>query len=134
MARKRGRRFPYAWAMDPDGFHPAVASWFRSQFPAATAVQERAWRAIGAGTHTLISAPTGSGKTLAAFLGVIDSLVKRGLDGGLPDETRILYVSPLKALSNDINKNLQAPLTGIRDKLLESGAPRRMHPRPGAHR
>ena len=109
--------------MDPDGFHPAVASWFSSQFPAATAVQQRAWRAIGAGSHTLISAPTGSGKTLAAFLAVIDSLVKRGLDGGLPDETRILYVSPLKALSNDINKNLQAPLAGIRDKLLESGAP-----------
>ena len=109
--------------MDLDGFHPAVASWFRGQFPAATEVQHRAWRAIGAGSHTLISAPTGSGKTLAAFLGVIDTLVKRGLEGGLADETRILYVSPLKALSNDINKNLQAPLAGIRDKLLESGLP-----------
>ena len=109
--------------MDPDGFHPAVASWFQGQFPAATEVQRRAWRAIGAGSHTLISAPTGSGKTLAAFLGVIDTLVRRGLNGGLPDETRILYVSPLKALSNDINKNLQAPLAGIRDELLESGLP-----------
>ena len=109
--------------MDPGGFHPAVASWFQSQFSAATAVQQRAWQAIGAGSHTLISAPTGSGKTLAAFLGVIDKLVKRGLEHGLPDETRILYVSPLKALSNDINKNLQAPLAGIRESLLESGAP-----------
>ena len=109
--------------MGSDGFHPAVASWFQSQFPAATAVQQRAWRAIGAGSHTLISAPTGSGKTLAAFLAVIDSLVKSGLDASLPDETRILYVSPLKALSNDINKNLQAPLAGIRDELLESGLP-----------
>ena len=109
--------------MGPDGFHPAVASWFRGQFPAATEVQRRAWQAIGGGSHTLISAPTGSGKTLAAFLAVIDTLVKRGLDAGLPDETSVLYVSPLKALSNDINKNLQAPLAGIRDRLLESGAP-----------
>ena len=109
--------------MGSDGFHPAVASWFRGQFAAATAVQQRAWQAIGAGSHTLISAPTGSGKTLAAFLAVIDSLVKHGLDAGLPDETRVLYVSPLKALSNDINKNLQAPLAGIRDELLESGLP-----------
>ena len=109
--------------MGSDGFHPAVASWFRGQFAAATAVQQRAWQAIGAGSHTLISAPTGSGKTLAAFLAVIDSLVRRGLYGGLPDETRVLYVSPLKALSNDINKNLQAPLAGIRDELLESGLP-----------
>ena len=109
--------------MGSDGFHPSVASWFRGQFAAATAVQQRAWQAIGAGSHTLICAPTGSGKTLAAFLAVIDSLVRRGLDGGLPDETRVLYVSPLKALSNDINKNLQAPLAGIRDELLESGLP-----------
>ena len=109
--------------MGSDGFHPAVASWFRGQFAAATAVQRRAWQAIGAGAHTLISAPTGSGKTLAAFLAVIDSLVKRGLEGDLPDKTRVLYVSPLKALSNDINKNLQAPLAGIRDELLESGLP-----------
>ncbi len=109
--------------MDLDGFHPAVASWFRSEFAAATEVQQRAWRAIRNREHTLISAPTGSGKTLAAFLGVIDSLVKRALDRGLPDETRILYVSPLKALSNDISKNLQAPLAGIRETLLASGSP-----------
>ena len=107
--------------MDMDEFHPAVASWFRKEFPAATAVQRRAWPAIAAGAHTLISSPTGSGKTLAAFLGVIDSLVKRSLAHGLPDETRILYVSPLKALSNDISKNLQAPLTGIREALSAAG-------------
>jgi len=106
-----------------DDFHPAVASWFRREFPAATAVQERAWQAIVTGSHTLITAPTGSGKTLAAFLGVIDSLVKRSLDLGLQDETRVLYVSPLKALSNDIQKNLQAPLMGIRDELAECGLP-----------
>jgi len=99
--------------MLPESFHPAVAGWFRSAFPAPTAVQLKAWDAIGSGTHTLISAPTGSGKTLAAFLGVIDLLAKQAHDGTLRDETQILYVSPLKALSNDIEKNLRAPLEGI---------------------
>ncbi len=99
--------------MLPEQFHPAVAGWFRSAFPAATSVQLKAWDAIGGGTHTLISAPTGSGKTLAAFLGVIDLLAKQAADGTLKDETQILYVSPLKALSNDIEKNLRAPLEGI---------------------
>ncbi len=99
--------------MLPESFHPAVAGWFRSAFPAPTAVQLKAWDAIGSGTHTLISAPTGSGKTLAAFLGVIDLLAKQAGEGTLRDETQILYVSPLKALSNDIEKNLRAPLEGI---------------------
>ena len=99
--------------MLPEAFHPAVAGWFRSAFPAATSVQLKAWDAIGGGTHTLISAPTGSGKTLAAFLGVIDLLAKQAAAGTLRDETQILYVSPLKALSNDIEKNLRAPLEGI---------------------
>ncbi len=99
--------------MLPEAFHPAVAGWFRGAFPAATSVQLKAWDAIGAGTHTLISAPTGSGKTLAAFLGVIDLLAKQAAAGALRDETQILYVSPLKALSNDIEKNLRAPLEGI---------------------
>jgi ATP-dependent Lhr-like helicase len=100
--------------MLPATFHPAVAGWFRSAFPAGpTSVQLKAWDAIGGGTHTLISAPTGSGKTLAAFLGVIDLLAKRAADGALRDETEVLYVSPLKALSNDIEKNLRAPLEGI---------------------
>jgi ATP-dependent helicase Lhr and Lhr-like helicase len=94
-------------------FHPAVAGWFRSAFDAPTSVQLKAWEAIGAGTNTLISAPTGSGKTLAAFLGVIDRLAHQAAHGTLTDETQILYVSPLKALSNDIQKNLQIPLEGI---------------------
>ena len=99
--------------MLPETFHPAVAGWFRSAFPAPTSVQIKAWEAIRAGTHTLISAPTGSGKTLAAFLGVIDELAHQAADGTLRTETQILYISPLKALSNDIEKNLRAPLEGI---------------------
>ena len=85
--------------------------------------QARAWPAIKAGRHVLIAAPTGSGKTLAAFLAAIDDLVRRGLAGGLPDETQVVYVSPLKALSNDINRNLEAPLAGIREALPEQGLP-----------
>jgi ATP-dependent Lhr-like helicase len=107
--------------MIPGSFHPAVSSWFQRQFAAATSVQAEAWPAIASGTHTLISAPTGSGKTLAAFLSVIDDLVRQSLEAELRDETQVLYVSPLKALSNDIHRNLQVPLAGIRDELLESG-------------
>ncbi|MGI9285783.1 MAG: DEAD/DEAH box helicase [Pseudomonadales bacterium] len=102
-------------------FHPAVSAWFSAQFKQATGVQEQSWPAIAAGQHTLLAAPTGSGKTLAAFLASIDALIKEGLERGLPDETRMLYISPLKALSNDIQKNLQLPLAGIRDQLLERG-------------
>jgi ATP-dependent Lhr-like helicase len=96
-----------------ENFHPAVAGWFRGAFSAPTSVQVKAWDAIGSEQHTLISAPTGSGKTLAAFLRVIDLLAKQAAEGTLKDETQILYVSPLKALSNDIEKNLRAPLEGI---------------------
>ena len=99
--------------MLPANFHPAVAAWFRSAFPAPASVQLKAWAAIGAGTNTLISAPTGSGKTLAAFLAMIDELAKQAALGRLRDETQVLYVSPLKALSNDIEKNLRAPLDGV---------------------
>jgi ATP-dependent Lhr-like helicase len=102
-------------------FHPAVADWFDLNFAAPTAAQAEAWPSIRAGRHTLIAAPTGSGKTLAAFLAAIDALVRQGLDGGLADETQILYVSPLKALSNDIQRNLEAPLAGIRDALGRRG-------------
>ncbi len=103
-------------------FHPAVARWFRRAFQAPTPAQEQAWPAILASRHTLIAAPTGSGKTLAAFLAAIDQLVREGLQGGgLPDETRIVYVSPLKALSNDIQRNLEAPLAGIREELAALG-------------
>src|SRR5205809_1814958 len=99
-------------------FHPGVARWFEEKFGSPTEPQERGWPAIQSGGHTLIAAPTGSGKTLAAFLAALDQLFREGLAGELPDETRVLYVSPLKALSNDIHKNLEEPLTGIRVALL----------------
>jgi len=104
-------------------FHPAVAAWFDKSFAAPTAAQAQAWPAIQAQKHTLIAAPTGSGKTLAAFLAAIDSLVRQGLDGTLKDETQVVYVSPLKALSNDIKRNLEAPLAGIGEALREQGLP-----------
>jgi ATP-dependent Lhr-like helicase len=104
-------------------FHPAVAEWFDRSFAAPTAAQAEAWPAIKRGRHTLIAAPTGSGKTLAAFLAAIDALVRQGLDGGLADETQVVYVSPLKALSNDIQRNLEAPLAGIREGLRRQGLP-----------
>jgi ATP-dependent helicase Lhr and Lhr-like helicase len=104
-------------------FHPAVAEWFGGNFAEPTAVQAEAWPEIAAGRHTLIAAPTGSGKTLAAFLAAIDALVRQGVEGCLADQTQIVYVSPLKALSNDIRRNLEAPLAGIRDALREQGLP-----------
>ncbi len=106
------------------GFHPAVAAWFRERFPGgATQAQARAWLVTSEHRNVLIAAPTGSGKTLAAFLSAINDLVVEGLTRGLSDEVHVLYVSPLKALSNDIQKNLQEPLAGIRDRLLELGLP-----------
>jgi ATP-dependent Lhr-like helicase len=104
-------------------FHPAVAAWFEKSFAGPTAAQAQAWPAIKSGRHVLIAAPTGSGKTLAAFLAAIDSLVREGLERGLKDETHVVYVSPLKALSNDIQKNLQAPLAGITEALRAQGLP-----------
>ena len=104
-----------------DLFHPAVAAWFDRSFAAPTAAQLPAWAAIQAGRHVLVAAPTGSGKTLAAFLAAIDALVRQGLAGGLPDETQVVYVSPLKALSNDIQRNLELPLAGIREELQARG-------------
>jgi len=96
------------------GFHPLVARWFADCVGTPTAAQQRGWAAIRDGRHTLIAAPTGSGKTLAAFLTAIDSLVHESAAGPLPDEIRIVYVSPLKALSADIHKNLAEPRRGIR--------------------
>jgi ATP-dependent Lhr-like helicase len=109
--------------MGLENFHPAVSTWFKKNFSEPTAVQDESWPAIARGEHTLLAAPTGSGKTLAAFMASIDAMIKEGLERGLPDETRVLYISPLKALSNDIQKNLQLPLVGIRDCLLEHGLP-----------
>lgn len=106
--------------MAAEKFHPSVERWFRDRFGEATDVQSAAWESIAARRNTLISAPTGSGKTLAGFLAVIDDLVRQAQDAPLPDKTQILYVSPLKALSNDIQKNLQEPLEGIRRELVAS--------------
>src|SRR6476646_3434877 len=105
------------------GFHPVVARWFEQKFGSPTEPQRRGWPAIQSGAHTLIAAPTGSGKTLAAFFAALDQLFREGLAGDLPDQTRVVYVSPLKALSNDIHKNLEEPLAGIGAALLASGLP-----------
>jgi ATP-dependent helicase Lhr and Lhr-like helicase len=103
-------------------FHPAVAKWFEQRFESPTEPQRLGWPRIQAGGHVLISAPTGSGKTLAAFLASLDILFREALEGTLPDETRLLYVSPLKALSNDIRKNLEEPLAGIQQVVTDSEA------------
>src|SRR5512134_2532319 len=104
-------------------FHPAVANWFRRTYTAPTPPQAQAWPLIQSGRHVLIAAPTGSGKTLAAFLAAIDALVRLGVRGQLSERTCVVYVSPLKALSNDIHKNLEEPLAGIRQELAELGYP-----------
>ncbi len=112
-------------SVDPLGsFHPAVAGWFSRSFPAPTPAQAAAWPLIRAGRSTLVAAPTGSGKTLTAILAAIDGLVQQGLaEDGLADATRVLYVSPLKALSNDIHINLEEPLAGITAELARLGLP-----------
>src|ERR1051326_226400 len=112
--------------MSLDLFHSATRRWFTDTLGAPTAVQQRGWEAVRGGRHTLIAAPTGSGKTLAAFLGALDDLLVEGLRAPLPDEVRVVYVSPLKALSADIHKNLAEPRKGIRKLAEEMGlvAPR----------
>jgi ATP-dependent Lhr-like helicase len=110
--------------MTLSAFHPAVRAWFSAAFAAPTPVQLEAWRAIRSAENVLIAAPTGSGKTLAAFLCAIDDLVEQSRERALPDGVQVLYVSPLKALSNDIERNLQSPLEGIDRWLAEqAGAP-----------
>jgi ATP-dependent Lhr-like helicase len=94
-------------------FHPLVEEWFRLQLGSPTPAQENAWKQIDAGNDVLVSAPTGSGKTLAAFLLCLDRLIRAALDGTLEDRIDTIYVSPLKALSNDIQKNLERPLAEI---------------------
>ncbi|MDX2165819.1 MAG: DEAD/DEAH box helicase, partial [Deltaproteobacteria bacterium] len=107
-----------------DQFHPLVAGWFGDSFAAPTPIQTDGWAHIAAGRDTLIAAPTGSGKTLAAFLAALDDLVRRGLDGRLEDRIHVVYVSPLKALGNDIQKNLQAPLAALAARAAAAGTPR----------
>ncbi len=111
------RSVPLSW------FHPAVQKWFAQRFAGVTEPQRLGWPAIHSGEDVLISAPTGSGKTLAAFLHALDGLVRSASAGELTDETRILYVSPLKALSNDVRLNLEIPLAGIAELAREEGAP-----------
>src|SRR5262245_30922353 len=93
-------------------FHPTIQRWFAEKLGAPTPPQERGWPLIREGRHVLIAAPTGSGKTLTAFLSALDSLLK---ESTLPDETRVLYVTPLRALSNDVQKNLAGPLAELRE-------------------
>src|SRR5271168_2770838 len=101
--------------------HPLVREWFVNKFGTPTEPQEQGWPQILARRSTLISAPTGSGKTLAAFLACIDGLVRKAVAGELADRTEVLYVSPLKALGNDIQKNLEIPLGEIRQLAGERG-------------
>jgi ATP-dependent Lhr-like helicase len=102
-------------------FDSLVAGWFESRFTGPTPPQEAGWHAIAAGDDTLIAAPTGSGKTLAAFLWAIDGLVRAARGGHLGDETAVVYVSPLKALGNDIEKNLAGPLAEMRERSRAAG-------------
>src|SRR5690606_5769170 len=102
-------------------FHPAVRTWFERRFGAPTDAQAAGWPRILEGRDTLLAAPTGSGKTLAAFLVGIDGLIRGAEAADLPDETAIVYVSPLKALGNDIQRNLEEPLAEIREVAEELG-------------
>src|SRR5206468_5649640 len=106
----------------PQDFHPVLRRWWDGRFGAPTPAQAEGWSAIRRGEHTLIAAPTGSGKTLAAFLTAIDELFREGAESGeLPDEVRVIYVSPLKALSADIHKNLAEPRRQIRELAAQIG-------------
>src|SRR5258708_7191725 len=107
--------------MSLDRFHPIVQQWFRETIGSPASVQTRGWASIGERKHTLIAAPTGSGKTLAAFLTALDELLQEGIETPLPDEVRVIYVSPLKALSADIHKNLAEPRREIRRRAEEAG-------------
>jgi ATP-dependent Lhr-like helicase len=104
-------------------FHPLVARWFARTFAAPTPVQGAGWREISSGADTLIAAPTGSGKTLTAFLWALNRLVESALAGTLEDRTHVVYVSPLKALGNDVQKNLDVPLAGIAARAAAAGTP-----------
>ncbi|MFV0258338.1 MAG: DEAD/DEAH box helicase, partial [Acidimicrobiales bacterium] len=106
-----------------DGFSPAAAAWFSSTFPSPTPPQSTGWPIIAAGDHTLILAPTGSGKTLTAFFWGLDQLTRRPRPEEKTHRTRILYISPLRALAVDVEKNLQVPLQGVRRAAARLGEP-----------
>src|SRR5689334_540339 len=114
---------PVSSAEALDGFSPAMRAWFEGAFAVPTQAQAQAWRAIGKGEDTLVIAPTGSGKTLAAFLWAIDRLASVPAPADRKRRTRVLYVSPLKALAVDIERNLRSPLTGIRQAAHRLGLP-----------
>src|SRR5438094_9830046 len=103
-----------------DLFSPAARAWFSGAFPAPTEVQDGGWRSVAAGQHTLMSAPTGSGKTLAAFLWCLDRLTTEPVPAEA-ERCRVLYVSPLKALAHDVDRNLRSPLVGIRRQMESQG-------------
>jgi len=105
------------------GFHSVIERWFRSRFETPTEPQSRGWPSIAAGGHTLIAAPTGSGKTLTAFLACLDRLFKESLIDGLADDVRVVYVSPLRALSNDMHRNLETPLAEIAELARKENVP-----------
>src|SRR5687767_321784 len=106
--------------MPLQGFHPTIQRWFSQRFGEATEPQREGWPRIRSGRHTLISAPTGTGKTIAGYLSAIDTLAREGAD--LPNETHVLYISPLRALSNDVQKNLHGPLHELAE--LDASFPR----------
>src|SRR6185437_10156105 len=108
---------------DADRFSPATRAWFEGAFEQATAAQRGAWEAIGRGDHTLVVAPTGSGKTLAAFLWSLDKLASTPAPDDQKRRCRVLYVSPLKALAVDVERNLRAPLAGMRQAATRLGQP-----------
>jgi ATP-dependent helicase Lhr and Lhr-like helicase len=101
-------------------FHPLVSQWFAAQFAAPTDVQRRAWPVIAAGQHALITAPTGSGKTLTAFLWALNQLI---IGAWEPGGTRVIYLSPMKALNTDVRRNLIAPLNALRETFADAGVP-----------
>lgn len=107
--------------MPLSNFHPAVQRWFSQAFSAPSAPQVAGWPEISAGHDTLIAAPTGTGKTLTAFLACLNDIFIQGFEGALEDRTQVVYISPLKALSNDIEKNLREPLAGIAAIAAEMG-------------
>src|SRR3954451_22303056 len=104
-------------------FHPLVRTWFRETLGAPSPPQREGWPAIASGSHTLILAPTGTGKTLTAFLWELNQLIVDGLEAPLPNAVRILYISPLKALNNDIQRNLEKPLAQLRERFQAAGTP-----------